>query len=58
MHNEISMPQSCPLPESVRVVIRRKHYSIKTEHTYLEWIRHFIIRFQYRHHSQARRDES
>ena len=58
MRNEISMPQSSPFLESVRIVIRRKHYSIKTEHNYLEWIRNFIIHFQYRHHSQARGDES
>jgi len=49
MRNEISMPQSSPFLESVRIVIRRKHYSIKTEHTYLKWIRHFIHFHNKRH---------
>ena len=36
MHNEISMPQSSPFLLPVRIVIRRKSYSIKTEQTYLK----------------------
>jgi hypothetical protein len=30
------------LLDQVRQVIRCKHYSIKTEQTYLEWIKRFI----------------
>ena len=38
MRNEVPMPQSNPPLKSVRIVIPRKHYSIKAEHTYLKWI--------------------
>ena len=51
MRNEISLPQSSPFLESVRIVIRSKNYSIKTEHTYLKWVRHFI-QFHNKRHPQ------
>ena len=31
------------LLEQVRDVIRRKHYSIRTEQAYVDWIKRFII---------------
>lgn len=31
------------LLDQVRLVIRKKHYSIRTEHAYVEWIRRFIL---------------
>jgi hypothetical protein len=31
------------LLEQVREVIRIKHYSIRTEHAYLQWIRRYIL---------------
>ena len=34
--------QSPRLPDKVRHVIRCKHYSIRTEHSYVEWIRRYI----------------
>ena len=52
MHNEVSLPQSSAFLESVRVAIRSKNYSIKTEHTYLGWIRRFIYFHDKRHPKQ------
>jgi integron integrase len=45
------MPQSQPLPflESCRQKIRLKHYSLRTEQVYLDWIRRFIL-FQGKRH--------
>ncbi|MDQ2695160.1 MAG: integron integrase [Pseudomonadota bacterium] len=37
------------LLDRVRDAIRRKHYSIRTEHAYLAWIRRFILFHQKRH---------
>jgi hypothetical protein len=37
-----------PLDE-VREVIRRKHYSRRTERTYVSWIRRFILCHEKRH---------
>jgi len=31
------------LLDQVRDVMRRKHYSIRTEHTYLNWIKQYIL---------------
>jgi hypothetical protein len=31
------------LLDQVRDVIRLKHYSIRTEHTYIDWIRRYIF---------------
>jgi integron integrase len=35
------MPSS-PLLESLRDVIRRKHYSIRTEHSYVNWVKDYV----------------
>jgi integron integrase len=40
---------SKPLLEQVREVIRFKHYSIRTEQAYLDWIRRFILFHRKRH---------
>lgn len=37
------------LLERVREVIRIKHYSIRTEHAYLQWIRRYIHFHRKRH---------
>ncbi len=37
------------LLDQVRNTIRRKHYSIRTEHAYLGWIKRFILFHQKRH---------
>ena len=52
------MPQTLPGPlspdkpkllEQVRDVVRRKHFSIRTEQAYTEWIRRFILFHRKRH---------
>jgi integrase-like protein len=40
------------LLEQVREVIRIKHYSIRTEHAYLQWIRRYILFHGKRHPSE------
>src|SRR4029077_1430421 len=37
------------LLDQVRDVIRRKHFSIRTEQTYIDWIRRFILFHNKRH---------
>jgi len=37
------------LLDQVRYVIRRKHYSIRTEQAYVNWIRQYIL-FHKKHH--------
>jgi integron integrase len=46
----ISASQNKPkLLDQVRDVIRRKHFSIRTEQTYVDWIRRFILFHNKRH---------
>jgi integron integrase len=50
----INLPADTPgsnpkLLHQVRDVIRRKHYSIRTEQTYTDWIRRFILFHEKRH---------
>ena len=42
-------PKAAPLLEQVRAVLRFKHYSIRTEQTYLDWIKRFILFHSKRH---------
>jgi Phage integrase, N-terminal SAM-like domain len=58
----ISLPAGIPrsnpkLLDQVRDVIRRKHYSIRTEQTYTDWIRRFILFHGKRHPSQMGESE-
>ena len=46
-----------PFLESVRHVLRTKHYSIQTEKTYLTWIKRFILFNQKRHPSEMGEQE-
>ena len=50
----ISAPR---LLEQVRARIRFKHYSIRTEHTYVDWIKRFIRHFGKRHPKDMGADE-
>ena len=50
MLSQGNFPQSVDFPVSkprlldqVRHVIRCKHYSIRTEHSYIDWIKRFIF---------------
>ncbi len=46
----IGIPPGKPkLLDKVRDVIRRKHYSFRTEQTYIDWIRRFILFHGKRH---------
>ncbi len=45
-------PGKPKLLDQVRDVIRRKHYSFRTEQTYLDWIRRFILFHGKRHPSE------
>src|SRR5262245_469726 len=49
-----TLPKHQPprLLEQVRVVIRAKHYRLRTEDTYVQWIRRFIL-FHDKRHPQA-----
>jgi len=40
------------LLDQVRATLRRKHYSLSTERSYLEWIRRFIRFHQLKHPRQ------
>ena len=52
-YNETPPRQQSPrLLEQVRMAIRAKHYSLRTEDTYVQWIRRFIL-FQDKRHPQA-----
>lgn len=42
-------PGKPKLLEQVRDVIRRKHYSFRTEQSYVDWIRRFILFHNKRH---------
>ena len=57
MYRDLSLPQSSPFLEQVRQVMRAKHYSIRTEQTYLHWIRGFIIFHNKRHPSEMGAEE-
>jgi integron integrase len=48
-HGPRSQPQSPKLLEQVREAIRLRHYSIRTEETYLRWIKRFILFHDKRH---------
>ena len=41
--------QSLPLLEQVRFRIRAKHYSRSTEHSYVQWIKRYILFHRKRH---------
>src|SRR5438128_12562769 len=45
------------LLDQVRDTIRRKHYSIRTEQSYIDWIRRVILSHHNRHPSEMREAE-
>lgn len=47
-----SEPRPKKLLEQVRDVIRLKHYSYRTEQTYVQWIRRYILFHNKRHPSE------
>ena len=48
-HDARSQPQPPKLLEQVREAIRARHYSLRTEETYLRWIKRFILFHDKRH---------
>ena len=49
MERKASSPAAPKLLDQVRGKIRLKHYSLRTEQAYLDWIRRFILHFDKRH---------
>ena len=45
------------LLDQLRDKIRVKHYSIRTEHAYVDWARRFILFFEKRHPKECGRNE-
>jgi hypothetical protein len=55
---QITIPPSKPkLLDQVRDVIRRKHYSFRTEQPYLDWTRRFILFHGKRHPTEMAKAE-
>ena len=44
-----SDPHAPRLLDRLRACIRAKHYSIRTEDAYVDWVRRFILHFDKRH---------
>ena len=42
-------PKAAPLLEQMRTVLRFRHYSIRTEQSYLDWVKRFIVFHGKRH---------
>jgi len=49
MSTNASLGQSPRLLDQVRGKIRLKHYSIRTEQAYVDWIKRFVLHFDKRH---------
>ncbi len=49
MNGNASLTQSPRLLDQVRGKIRLKHYSIRTEQAYVDWIKRFVLYFDKRH---------
>lgn len=49
MSGNASLTQSPRLLDQVRGKIRLKHYSIRTEQAYVDWIKRFVLHFDKRH---------
>lgn len=57
MSHPASRPPSPRLLDQVREVIRIRHYSIRTEQAYLQWIRRYILFHEKRHPKDLRGPE-
>jgi integrase-like protein len=58
-HSVVKMPSAGKpkLLDQVRDIIRRKHYSIRTEQAYIDWIKRFIIYHGKRHPGEMAEEE-
>ena len=52
MSMNASLNQSPRLLDQVRGKIRVKHYSIRTEQAYVDWIKRYVLHFDKRHPSE------
>ena len=50
-------PRATPLLEQMRAVLRFKHYSIRTEQSYVDWAKRFILFHGKRHPRDMGADE-
>lgn len=60
METSVARPQNSNKPkllDQVRAIIRLKHYSIRTEQAYVDWIRRFILFHQKRHPKEMNVEE-
>jgi hypothetical protein len=58
LHNyQGNIMEKIKLIENVRNVIRMKHYSIRTEETYISWIKRYIFFHNKRHPSEMSENE-
>lgn len=55
--DELSTQETPRLLDQVRNVIRYKHYSIRTEQAYVDWIKRFIRHFNLKHPSELGKKE-
>jgi len=46
---EVTMPPEKRLLDQVRDLLRVKHYSLRTEQAYVDWIKRFILFHNKRH---------
>src|SRR5258708_21408564 len=57
LQNSASRNKPKKLLDQVRDVIRRKHFSIRTEQAYVDWIRRFILFHDKRHPAEMGEQE-
>ncbi len=57
MEVKVVSPDSPKLLDRMRAEIRLRHYSIRTEETYLDWVRRFILFHDKRHPKEMGADE-
>ena len=55
--NDRSPPAKPKLLDRVRWYLRVKHYSIRTEHAYIDWIKRFIVYHNKRHPLEMAEEE-
>jgi len=48
---------SSEILDDMRDVMRRRHYSIRTERSYCEWVKRFVLHFNMKSRDLARRLE-
>ena len=56
-HNNTSDPKPKKLLEQVQEALRTKHYSYRTEQTYIDWIKRYILFHQKQHPKDLGVDE-